>query len=180
MKLKQILMTILLSALMSSAIVLAYHWIFAVKTAYIDIKKVFNGFQMKSELEEKFKRTEKERTKILDSISFDLKVMSKHLNDQQIEKKNILQDEISRFEYTREKYMSLKSRFEEDNAALSGQYDSQILAQLTQYVIEYGKARNYDIILGADGNGSLMYSKDAYDISDEVIVFINNKYKGID
>jgi outer membrane protein len=180
MNIKTILITVILSLLISSAALFVYHKSFATKTAYIDIKKVFNGFQMKSELEQKYKGTEKERSKILDSLAFNLKVMSKHLNELETQKKTLAKEEINQFEYTREKYLKLKEQFGQDNAVLSQKYDDQILAQLTQYIMEYGKQNNYDIILGADGNGSLMYSKEAHDISEEVIIFINNKYKGID
>lgn len=135
---------------------------------------------MKKELEKEYEKTQKGRDKILDSLSFNLKLMSKHLNEQKNSKVEINKDELYQFEYNREEYLKLKKQYQEDNAVLSQKYDNQILAQLTQYVIEFGKKNNYDIILGADGNGSLMYSKESYNISDEIIVFINNKYKGID
>lgn len=180
MKIRSLLVTVLLSILISTTALLIYHRFYSTKTAYIETKKVFNSFRMKAELEEKYKHMQKGRDKVLDSLAFDLKIMSKHLNDQKAAKADISKDEIYRFEYSREEYLKLKNQYQEDNAALSQKYDSQILAQLTQYVIEFGKKNNYDIILGADGTGSLMYSKESLDISDEIIVFINNKYKGID
>jgi outer membrane protein len=180
MNLKSLLITIFLSGLISLVALLAYHRFYATKTAYIEIKKVFNGFQMKAELEEKYKQTQKGRDRILDSLSFNLKVMSKHLNELKDKKADINKEEIYQFEYNREEYLKLKTRYQEDNAALSQKYDSQILAQLTQYVIEFGKKNNYDIILGTDGNGNLMYSKESYNISNEIIIFINNRYKGLD
>ena len=177
---KQILINILLSALICLLILCLYHRYYSTKTAYVEINKVFNSFQMKAELEAKYKQTQKGRDRVLDSLAGNLKIMSKHLTQQKIAKADIKKDELYQFEYSREEYLKLKSRYEEDNAALSRQYDNQILAQMTQYVIEFGKKNNYDIILGADGNGSLMYAKDAYNLSDEVILFINNKYKGVD
>jgi outer membrane protein len=180
MNLKSIIITGLLSALMCFIGLSIYHQVYATKTAYIEIKKVFNGFQMKTELEAKYTQTQKGRDKILDSLSFNLKLMSKHLNEQKNAKADISKDELYQFEYNREEYLKLKNQYQQDNAALSQKYDEQILAQLTQYVMEFGKKNNYDIIFGADGNGSLMYSKDAYNISDQIIVFINNKYRGID
>lgn len=180
MKIKSTFITILLSLLISLTSVWIYHHFFQTKVAYIDIKKVFNAFQMKKELETKYTQTQKSRERILDSLSFNLKIMSKHLNEQKNNKIEIDKEELYQFEYKREEYLKLKNQYAEDNAALSQKYDSQILAQMTQYVIEFGKAKNYDIIFGADGNGSLMYSKDTYNISEDIITYINNKYKGID
>jgi len=180
MKVKSFLTTILFTGLTCCLALLVYHKCYASKTAYVEIKKVFNGFKMKAELEEKFKQVKSGRDKILDSLSFNLKIMSKHLNEQKEKNLNAKPGEIYQFEYSREEFLKLKNQHQQDNAALSQKYDEQILAQLTQYVIAFGKKNNYDIILGADGNGNLMYSKDTYNISDEVVIFINNKYKGID
>lgn len=180
MTLKQILINLLLFGLLSTVALFVYHRCYATRPAYIEIKKVFNGFQMKTELEGKYKMTQKGRDKILDSLSLNLKIMSKHLNEQKNQKGEVNKEELYQFEYNREEFIKLKKQYEEDNAALSRKYDEQILTQLTQYVIEFGKKNGYDIIFGADGNGSLMYAREVYNVSDEVILFINNKYKGID
>ena len=179
MKLKPLLITVLLSCLLSTIGLFVYHRMYEKKTAYIEIKKVFDGFQMKSELETKYKEVEKQKNKILDSLAFNLKVMSKHFNEAG-NRSNIDKGEVEQFGYHREEFLKLKEHYREENAALSQKYDSQILARLTQYMIEYGKKHNYDMIFGADGNGTLMYAKDANNISEEVIVFINAKYKGVD
>lgn len=180
MNLKLFTIAALLSATMSVLAVFVYHKNYSRKVVYIDIKRVFNEFAMKKELEEKYKQTEKQRNKILDSLSFDLKVLSKHLVEQREENKKIENEEAYQFEYAKEKFLKFKRQFEEDNAALSSKYDAQILAQLTQYVSDYGKRMKYDIILGADGNGNLMYSNEAHNISEDVIIYINNKYKGVE
>lgn len=180
MKFKPLLITIFLSGLICFVALSIYHRFYSTKTAYIEIKKVFDGFLMKAEMEAKYKQTEKARAQILDSLSFNLKIMSKHLNEQKNTKTGLKKEEVYQFEYNREEYLKLKNQYQEENAVLSQKYDSQILTQLTQYVIEFGKKNNYDIILGADGNGSLMYSKEVYNISDDIIVFINNKYKGVE
>ena len=51
---------------------------------------------------------------------------------------------------------------------------------MSQYIVEFGKQNDYDLILGADGNGTVMYAKEMLDISKNVTVYINNKYKGIE
>jgi outer membrane protein len=150
------------------------------RTGYIEIKKVFNGFSMKKELEEKFKQTAKVREKIIDSLTFNLKLMSKELNGQRDTKGVVNQELAYAFDLKREELLKLRNQFGQENSALSQKYDNQILEQMTQYVIEFGKKNNYDIIYGADGSGNLMYAKDSYNISDEIVTFINKKYKGIE
>lgn len=177
---KKLALNILVSGLICAIAIGIYHYSLKSRSAYIDIKKVFNGFQMKKELEEKFKLTQKNREKILDSLSFNLKLLSKRLNEEAAAKKGIDKNLAYSFEYKREEFLKLKSRFEEDNAALSQKFDAQILERLTQYVIEYGKQNKYDFIHGTDGSGNLMYAKDMYNVSDEMISYINDKYRGVE
>ena len=152
-----------------------YHTSFRAKVAYVDVPKVFNGFEMKKEFQEKYKKTEGLRKRVLDSLSFDLQLLAKKLNANPKE-----QALINEFDMKREQFFKQKNQAGEDNAALSAQYDKQILEQMSQYIMDFGKKNNYDLILGADGNGTLMYANEKMNISDEIIVFINNKYKGIE
>jgi outer membrane protein len=169
---------IIVSVVIVSAIALSlfiYDACFTVRVAYIDIPQVFNGFEMKKELQVKYKKTEELRKRVLDSLGFDLQILSKKLQSDQGNK-----ELINEFDLRRENYLKKKSMIQQDNAALSAQYDKQILEQMSQYVYDYGKEHNYDMILGSDGNGMLMFAKDKFNISKEIEVYINNKYKGIE
>lgn len=152
-----------------------YHSYFQKKVAYVDIPKVFNSFEMKKELQEKFKKTATVRKRIVDSLEFDLQVLSRKL---QADQKN--QTLITEFDLKREYYFKQKEQIEQDNAAMSNQFDKQILERMSQYMIDYGKENNYDLILGADGNGVLMYANEGMNISDDVSKYVNNKYKGVE
>ena len=66
--------------------VLVYHACFVKKVAYVDIPKVFNAFAMKKEMQEKYKRTEAARAKVLDSLSFELQHLSAQLRAKQDDK----------------------------------------------------------------------------------------------
>ncbi|MFL5763543.1 MAG: OmpH family outer membrane protein [Bacteroidia bacterium] len=150
-----------------------YHSMTSSKVVYVDIPKVFNAFEMKKEFQEKFKKTESERKRVLDSLEFDLQLMSKKLGT------NSKDQEMMRvFDAKRGYYFRQKNEMEQDNAALSNQYDKQILGQMSQYISDYGKQNGFDLVLGADGNGTLMYAAENMDVSNAVVQFINDKYKG--
>lgn len=152
-----------------------YHTSFATKVVYIDIPKVFNRFELKTELQEKYKKVESGRKRIIDSLAFNLQIMSKKLQSNQNDK-----DLIYEFDVKREEYFKRKNMIDQDNVSLSNQYDKQILERMTLYIVEYGKKNKLDIIMGADGNGVLMYANEKYDKSEEIITYINKKYKGIE
>jgi len=144
------------------------------KTGWVNLSVVFNDFTLKKEMEMKLKKTKDMRQTILDSLAFGLKITSKQIQAAQQKDKN----KIAFFELKREEYLTKKQQFEEDNASLANQYDSQILAQMNQYVKDFGEKYGYAYIFGADGNGSLMYSVEAANITKEVKEYINKRYKG--
>ena len=145
------------------------------KTAYIDVKKVYNEFVLKKELESKLTNVQQTRKTIIDSLELQLKILSKQLEI--LTKRDEQKENV--FTEKREEYLVKKKQFDEDNQAMTQQYSDQIMKQLNQYVQDYGKANSYTYIYGADGNGSMMYADDKHNITDEVIKFINEKYKGI-
>lgn len=152
-----------------------YHFCFKQKQAFIDIPKVFNGFDMKNEMQKKLKQTEALRMKIIDSLSLELQVISNRLKAEP--KNNAL---MAAFDAKRQYFFQTKNQMEEDNAGLTEQYDKQILEQMSTYIMEYGKKNNYDFIYGSSGNGALMFADEKYNISDDIILFINSKYKGLE
>ncbi|MBN9485490.1 MAG: OmpH family outer membrane protein [Bacteroidetes bacterium] len=52
-----------------------------------------------------------------------------------------------------------------------------VLSQINSFVEEYGKSKGYDIILGADGNGGVIYGNKSMDITQEVLEALNKQYK---
>jgi outer membrane protein len=152
-----------------------YHTFFTSKVGYVDIPKVFNGFEMKKEFQEKYKKTAVLRKRVIDSLSLDLQLLAKRV---QANKKDL--DLVNEFDMKREEFFKRKNNSDQDNAALSNQYDKQILEQMSQYILDFGKKYKYDIIMGADGNGTLMYANDRFNISEEVTNYINDRYKGVE
>ncbi len=54
-----------------------------------------------------------------------------------------------------------------------------VLNQVNSFVQQYAKDKGYDLILGTDGEGSIIYGKEAYDITDQVLAALNSDYKYI-
>lgn len=53
----------------------------------------------------------------------------------------------------------------------------QVLKQLNTFMKEYGEKMGYTLILGANGQGSLLYAKDGMDITQEMIEMVNRRYR---
>lgn len=149
------------------------------KVAYVNLNKVYNDFEMKKELEKKLTTVQDFRKKTLDSLELGLNIMSRTLQnfDQSGNKKGI-EERMPEFQQRREEYFAKQKSFEEDNAAMTGQYTEQIWKQINQYVKDYGKEKGYTYVLGADGTGAVMYAEEKNEITEEVIGYINQRYKG--
>jgi len=145
------------------------------KIAYVNLNKVYKEFEMKKELENKLISIQQNRKTIIDSLEIQLRAFSRHFEKAvKIDEKEQLM-----FDQKKEEYRSKKKNFTEDNQALTQQYTDQIMKQLNEYVRNYGKDHNYDFLLGADNNGSIMHAKEQFDVSDDVIKYINKAYKGV-
>lgn len=135
------------------------------KIAYIDFTEVYNGFKYKLELEKDFEKVVKARQHILDSLKYQLTIKG---SSKDTSGYNILLDQ----------YSYNKRVFEHNNNLLQEEYYNKIVKQLNQYVFEFGDENGYDFIFGANGNGSLMYGNKGKNISDKVIIYINEKFDG--
>lgn len=69
---------------------------------------------------------------------------------------------------------ALERKAKEEEAKLT----SGVINQINSHILDFGKKHNYDFILGATDNGNILFAKDADDITDEVIQYINDKYAG--
>jgi len=85
---------------------------------------------------------------------------------------------LRKFEIKKQEYLMKQKSFEEDNQLLTQNYDGQIWKQINQYVKDYGKGKEYELIIGSAGNGSVMYSLDKLNITKEVLEYINSSYRG--
>lgn len=130
-----------------------------VKSGFVVNKTIFEQFNGKKEMEAKLISVLGKDKKVVDSLAF-------------LYENNLL-DPPSELIY-REKSNQVKMKEQE----FSSQYSNRIWVQINQYIEEYGREHGYDYIHGAIGNGSLMFAKESNDITEELIIYMNEKYEG--
>jgi outer membrane protein len=143
------------------------------KQAFINTQEVFKNFSYKKELEQKLKTIQTTRQNIMDSLQMELKVLAK-----QLQLKKGTTEELAVFQAKKESFFQKKNQFEQDNEKIVKEFDAQILKQLNQYVTDYGQQHGYKYIFGTDGSGNLMYADETESITNDVIAYINERYKG--
>jgi outer membrane protein len=96
-----------------------------------------------------------------------------------LDKSKMNTDEYYRqYDNMKQAYFTKEKQYADDNAAQAQQYTDEVWKQLNQYIKEFGIENGYDYIIGANGEGSLMYAKEQHDISKELTLYVNEKYAG--
>jgi outer membrane protein len=171
---KKIVLAILVIVLVIGVTLCTTYFTRKEKLAYINTSLVYEGFNLKKEMETKYNRTQEARKLVLDSLMQSLQAEAKALE----ENDNKDKESILRFESLRKSYAMKKKQFDEDNESLASSYTSQVWEQLNQYIKDFGTENEYKFIFGATGQGNLMYANDADDITKMVIAYANDKYEG--
>ncbi len=173
------LIVVIVAVLLSTAVsVLVGKYTFKAKpVAWVELPKVFNDFEYKKELEKKYLKSEEVRKKILDSLELELQIMYKQFESKN--EKDIPDDVKAQFQVKRENYLRKKNQYDEENSQMKADFNSQIYKQLSQYTKDYGKEKGYSVVLGAEGSGVILYGDDENNVTEEVLNYINNKYKGL-
>ena len=140
------------------------------KNAYIISGQVYEKYKGKIEIEKKFTQSQSMNKIFYDSLQVEIKFLKQKVDEGKLDKK-VLDDKY----YV---YSKMFEDYKQGNEKEIGEYNKQIWNQINQYVKDYGKEKGYEFILGASGDGTIMYSNDANNITEDVIQYINNKYEG--
>jgi Skp family chaperone for outer membrane proteins len=72
----------------------------------------------------------------------------------------------------------LNRQFQEEYMPLKEQYDAQIQNQLLNYMKEFGKANDYDLVITNLNGSTVIFGSDDVNVTTEALEFVNQKYAG--
>lgn len=145
----------------------------------VDLAKLYSEFEMKKQLEGQMTNVQDIRQKNLDSLELTLNILSRTIQNLDPNKdKAEYEAKSNEFEVRKQEYLYKQNLMNQDNDAMSQQYNEQIWKQLNQYVEDYGKANDIECIIGGDGSGNVMYSEGDVNMTDELVVYCNARYQG--
>lgn len=138
----------------------------APKTAYVQGQLVFDGFAGKKEMQNKLTQEMNQQKAVLDSI----KVQAMRLGNSKENETKIAQ--------LQEQYQILYEEHQVVGQQKMAEFSQEIWKQINEYSREFAEKNGYDYLFGAMGNGSLMYASPQYDVTEQLIQYINAKYEG--
>jgi len=149
-----------------------------VKTAYVDTSKLLEESTQAKDIEAKYK----EKSKVMGS-QLEVEV-ARFKSDAADFKKNAAANGQA---WAQQKGSELQQREQQLTYAQQGmlqqlQQESSVemdslVSTYKKLIKDYGKEKGYDYIYGTGETASILYAKDSYDISKEVIKLVNDKYK---
>ena len=148
------------------------------KIGYVDNVKLMNEYQEKIDVEAKFKTKADALTKKRDSISqaFQIEAQAFQAKAQKMSQQKA-QEEYALFQQ-KGQFMGQQLQQEDQQLQAEGQKEMDSVVSIVKKEIEaYGKANGYSYILGGGDGGSVLYGKDANDLTSEIVKILNNKYK---
>ncbi len=130
---------------------------------YVSMTEIFEKIDSRLELEGQLSQFEKECNDQLQKM------------DDQIEQQEVDGADLAQINYLRNELNIQRESLSQEYANKRAVFEEEVWNEINSKVNEYGKLKGYKFILGATGDGAIMYADDAEDITKEVIQFINQK-----
>lgn len=148
------------------------------KIAFIDNGKVISDYQMKIDIEDKFKQKDEDFKVRMDSIgkAFQAEAQAFQAQEQSLSAK--ARQEM--YQKLTQKQQGLQQQFQYEQQQMQQMFSVEmdsVISKVNTFVNDYGKKNGYTFILGKNEAGSVMFGKEANDISEAVTKAINESYK---
>ncbi|MGV3631920.1 MAG: OmpH family outer membrane protein [Bacteroidota bacterium] len=133
------------------------------KIVYMDNVKVFDSFEMKKDYDLLIGKELQSESAELDSLA------------NLIGSYGLKGDTLYAFSLKKD-YFLRKQSFDKKFSQLSQKYTQAVYEKLNGYIKEFAESKSYDLVLGASGEGNIMFVSEKLDVSEELITYINSKY----
>lgn len=148
------------------------------KTAYIDTEKLMKEYKESADFEAKYeamsKKMQEELERDMKKFQNDVMDLQKNAQSKGMEWAVARQKELEKRERTlAEKQQNYMKKFQEEGSV---ERDSMV-SRMKDFIKEYGKEKGYDYIYGTGDAATVLYAKEQYNITDEIVKLLNEKYE---
>ncbi len=147
--------------------------------AYIDVAKIIEKYQGMTDARKSYQQ----KTTVWQSNIDTLKVeLDKVFQDygKNASKMTAKEAELSRelLKTKEQQYLQYKDNIRQKAMEEDKKMTETVLLKVNLFLKEYGNSKGYAFIFAANGNGSMAYADERLDITEEVLVKLNQAYKG--
>ncbi len=169
--LKQTLL--LIPALLAVALILGWGYPNnSPRIAYVSIQKLLYHYEGMQEAKVRFDQEKQEMLTQMDSLKLTWeRSLNTYQNDKDERMAAIAQQQEQHY---RAYAQGIARKIEEKDKAMM----QSVLNQVNSFIEKFAQEQGYDIILGTDGTGNLLYGNKEMDITETLTQAINQEYKG--
>lgn len=147
------------------------------KTAYIDTEKLMKDYEESKQFEAKYKsmseRIQNELENDMKKFQRDVQDLQQNAQSKGMEWAQNRQAELERRQATlQQKEANYMQKFQQEGAT---ERDSMV-SKMKTFIKDYGKEKGYDYIYGTGDAATVLYAKDQYDITEEILKRMNDAY----
>jgi len=149
------------------------------KIGFVDNSKLINEYQEKKDVEAKLQSKIDQFQKRTDSLrqAFQLEI-----NDAEIKARRMSNSEkqaLSKELQDKDNLLAQRLQFEQQQINLEGQaMNDSLITRVKDFVKDYAIKNGYSYILGSNEGGSVLYGKEASDLTQTILDLMNEEYKG--
>ncbi len=152
-----------------------YTFVTKPRIAYVESNFLMQHYDGVKDLNENLKRDFSQETFYVDSLK---KTYQELMNEENVQDYNS-QENNKKLEFLKKLNGEINYRESLLNKEINDkrmQYMQGIVDQMNKVVKEYASSKGYDLILGSTDYGNIVYSNEKYDITEEVLAALNEKY----
>lgn len=147
------------------------------KTAYIDTEKLMKEYQESIDFETKYeamsKRMQNELEADMKKFQNDVVDLQRNAQSKGMEWAMARQKELEKREATlAEKQQNYMMKFQQEGSA---ERDSMV-TKMKGFIKDYGQEKGYDYVFGTGDAATVLYAKDGYDITEDILKLMNEAY----
>ena len=147
------------------------------KTAYVDTQKMMEDYTELKELQDKYKTKGEVMGRELEVAAKRLKAEEAGFQQNaQIKGQAWAQQKGAEFQQREQQLQYAQQAMMQQLQAESGGKMDTIVKSMKQVIKDYGKEKGYDYIYGTGTEATVLYAKDSYDITKEVVKLLNDKF----
>lgn len=149
----------------------------AFKSAYIDTEKLMKEYQESIDFEAKYEamsnRMKNELESDMKKFQNDVADLQKNAQSKGMEWAQNRQAELERRQRTlAEKEQNYMKKFQEEGSV---ERDSMV-SKMKRFIKDYGKEKGFDYVFGTGDAATVLYAKEGFDITEEVVKLMNDAY----
>lgn len=169
-----------LSSFVAVCVLFYYQSYRSPKIVYLDSDRLLNGYKGMIDAKNVFESSSRVWSANVDTLTNEVESLIKEIEtpihktasserDLKINSLNIKRKQLQEYKHA----INTRAKIEEERLV------AEVLAQINEYLDEFGKKRGYDLIITTNESGSVAFANEKLDVTDEVLREINKEYIGL-